>query len=120
MRYDLPSTLSYAHIANRELPVVTPIGIKSWVFFMCRYARQIIQHALDLDFAKTLDECFERFVFLTLHHISTCEALHHFRDALRGNRSHCQAVRTRVVRPLAAKHHLEVWNSVVPGVTADA
>src|SRR6266511_16350 len=59
VRYDLTGTLTDTHIANCELAAVTPIGIKSWILVVRWNARQIIQHAFDLDFSDPLHEGFE-------------------------------------------------------------
>src|SRR5689334_3486174 len=102
VRYDLTGTFADAHVANRKLAAVTPIGIKRRVFIVRWNAGQIIQHTLDLDFANPLDECFERFILLTLANVSTCESLYHFGDTLRWYGAHCQTIRTRVVSPFTA------------------
>ena len=82
--------------------------------------RQIFQRCFQFHFADALDEILEAFAGRAAGDVLFGEARDHFRNILRRNRHDRQAVRTAVVLPLAAQHHLKMRNGEAADLAADA
>src|SRR5207247_7550981 len=57
---------------------------------------------------------------MAAHHISFADAFHERGNVLGRNSNHRQAIRSRVVRPFAAEHHLKVRHSIAGYLAAYA
>ena len=104
----LARAFTRAHIADRTLPRIAPIGIPRAVLFVCRHFHILFDQRPALLLADALDEFLKAFRALALAHIAAGDVLNNVGNVFRRHRADRETVRARIVLPLSAKHDLEM------------
>src|SRR5579871_3156580 len=105
-RDDLSRALPNAHIANRVLAGIAPVGVEGGGCVVAGNGYQILEQRFQLGFSDALDKLLERFVVLAVCQEAIGDTIHHHRDILGGYGPDRQPVGAGVLSPLSAENHL--------------
>src|SRR5262249_18349747 len=111
--------LADAHVADRVLARVVPVGIEGDVVGPARHLDEVLEEGADLGLAGALDERLEALVLVALTRVRLRQARHDLGDVLGRHGADREPEGARVLFPLAAEHDLEVRHGIAGDLSAD-